>query len=187
MYNVENLETECNKIGIDVNKKFTDKTEFNNYMNLIIDKFYDKEKHEKMLCELKKYFLNVFTDGACAFDIGYSARPELYLSKLCCKPIDTYFVNISNEEALKHAKIGGFKLNSYFDYRPAITGVVRESLMSTSDPSCIGYDINEQGDVIPVFEEENHNYQNRFIFDAMQILKNSTIKGITFLYHMKCI
>lgn len=168
LYNVENLETECNKIGIDVNKKFTDKTEFNNYMNLIIDKFYDKEKHEKMLCELKKYFLNVFTDGACAFDIGYSAKPELYLSKLCCKPIDTYFVNISNEEALKHAKIGGFKLNSYFDYRPAITGVVRESLMSTSDPSCIGYDINEQGDVIPVFEEENHNYQNRFIFDAMQ-------------------
>lgn len=168
LFNLENLEVECNKAGIDLNKEFENKNEFNVYMNLIIDKFYDKTKHIQMLENLKIYFLNVFTESTCAFDIGYSAKPEMYLSKLCQKSIDTYFVNISNEEALKHAEIGGFKLNTYFDYRPAITGVVRESLMSTSDPSCIGYDFDEQGNVIPVFEEESHNYQNRFIFDAIQ-------------------
>lgn len=175
LFNLENLEEECSKVGIDVNKKFENENEFNIYMNLIIDKFYDKKKHTKILENLETYFSDIFSGNSCAFDVGYSAKPEMYLSKLCKKPIDTYFVNISNEEALKHAKIGGFKLYTYFDYRPAITGVVRESLMSISDPSCIGYDFGENNQVIPIFEEESKNYQNRFIFDAMQ---NKAIKFI---------
>ena len=92
----------------------------------------------------------------------------MYLSKLCEKTINTYFINISNDEAYEHSKIGDFELKTYFDYRPAITGVVRESLMSTSDPSCIGYDIAENGDVTPIFEENKADYLQRFVFDAMQ-------------------
>ena len=168
LFNLENLEAECNKAKIDINKKFENKTEFNRYMNLIIDKFYDKDKHLEITKKLEIYFSKIFEGKACAFDIGYSAKPEMYLSKLCKKEIDTYFVNISNEEAYEHSKIGGFKLYSYFDYRPTITGVVRESLMSTSDPSCIGYEFDEKGNVVPVFEEEKYDYQNRFIFDSMQ-------------------
>lgn len=168
LFNLENLEAECNKTKIDINKKFENKTEFNRYMNLIVAKFYDKNKHSEITKKLEVYFSKMFEGKACAFDIGYSAKPEMYLSKLCKKKIDTYFVNISNEEAYEHSKIGGFKLYSYFDYRPTITGVVRESLMSTSDPSCIGYEFDEKGNVIPVFEEETYDYQNRFIFDSMQ-------------------
>ena len=176
VYDLENLEEECQKIGIDVNQKFEIKSEFNCYMNLIINKFYDKKKHEEMLEKLKSYFSHIFSGKACAFDIGYSAKPEMYLSKLCGKPIDAYFVNISNEEALEHAKIGGMQLHTYFDYRPAITGVVREILISTSDPSCIGYELGEDNQVIPIFEGESAKEQERFILDAMQ---NKAIEFIT--------
>ena len=168
IYNTENLEKECNKIGIDINKKFENKSEFNVYMNLIIEKFYDKNKHEQLVKKLEQYFSNFFTDGACAFDIGYSAKAEMYLSKLCQKPIDTYFINISNEEAYEHMKLGNFKLHTFFDYRPAITGVVREYLMSTSDPSCIKYEIDENENIRPVFEKIENDYAKRFIFDVMQ-------------------
>ena len=133
--NTDKIAEECQNEGIDVNKKFESKSEFNNYMNLIIEKFYDENKHKIMMKNLKKYFLETFEKKSCAFDIGYSAKPELYLSKICEKPIDTYFINISNEEALKNAEIGEFKLKTYFDYRPTITGVVRESLLSTADAS----------------------------------------------------
>ena len=126
-----------------------------------------------------KYFLNAFDKKSCAFDIGYSAKPELYLSEICDKPIDTYFINISNEEALKNAKIGKFRLKTYFDYRPTITGVVRESLMSTADASCIGYDFDSSGNVIPIFDEKEENYQKRFIFDAMQKKAMEFIEDIT--------
>lgn len=176
IYHLEDLEEECKKNGIDANQKFETKSEFNRYMNLIINKFYDKKKHEEMLEKLKSYFSHIFSGKACAFDIGYSAKPEMYLSKLCGKPIDAYFVNISNEEALEHAKIGGMQLHTYFDYRPAITGVVREILISTSDPSCIGYELGEDNQVIPVFEDEKEKEQERLILDAMQ---NKAIQFIT--------
>ena len=168
IYNTENLEKECNKIGIDINKKFENKSEFNVYMNLIIEKFYDKNKHEQLVKKLKQYFSTFFTDGACAFDIGYSAKAQMYLSKLCQKPIDTYFINISNEEAYEHMKLGNFKLHTFFDYRPAITGVVREYLMSTSATSCIGYEIDSNENIRPVFEKIENDYAKRFIFDVMQ-------------------
>ncbi len=182
LFNLENLEAECNKAKIDINKKFKNKTEFNKYMNLIIDKFYDKNKHSEITKKLEEYFSKIFEGKACAFDIGYSAKPEMYLSKLCKKKIDTYFVNISNEEAYEHSKIGGFKLYSYFDYRPTITGVVRESLMSTSDSSCIDYKFDENGNVIPVFEEKTYDYQNRFIFDSMQEKALEFIKDLVNIF-----
>ncbi len=176
VYHLENLEEECQKIGMDVNQKFETKSDFNRYINLIIDKFYDENKHKEILEKLKGYFSNIFSGNSCAFDIGYSAKPEMYLSKLCGKPIDAYFVNISNEEAFEHAKIGGMQLHTYFDYRPAITGVVREILISTSDPSCIGYELGENSQVIPVFEDEKEKEQERLILDAMQ---NKAIQFIT--------
>ena len=176
VYHLENLEEECQKIGMDVNQKFETKSDFNRYINLIIDKFYDENKHKEILEKLKGYFSNIFSGNSCAFDIGYSAKPEMYLSKLCGKPIDAYFVNISNEEAFEHAKIGGMQLHTYFDYRPAITGVVREILISTSDPSCIGYELGENNQVIPVFEDKKEKEQERLILDAMQ---NKAIQFIT--------
>ena len=180
--NTDKIAEECQNEGIDVNKKFESKSEFNNYMNLIIEKFYDENKHKIMMKNLKKYFLETFEKKSCAFDIGYSAKPELYLSKICEKPIDTYFINISNEEALKNAEIGEFKLKTYFDYRPTITGVVRESLMSTADASCIRYDFDQEGNVIPVFEEQEENYQKRFIFDAMQKKAMEFIEDVTNIF-----
>ena len=166
--NLPELENECKKNGIEYNKKFEDKEEFYNYIDLILKKFYDEKKHETILNKLKQYFSDIFNGNSAVFDIGYSAKPEMYLSKLCEKTINTYFINISNDEAYEHSKIGDFELKTYFDYRPAITGVVRESLMSTSDPSCIGYDIAENGDVTPIFEENKADYLQRFVFDAMQ-------------------
>lgn len=178
LFNLDNLENECDKIGINVNENFKTKNEFNIYMNLIIEKFYNQKEHLRIVNALKEYFVDVFSGNACAFDIGYSAKPEMYLSKLCDKPIDTYFINISNDESYKHARIGNFKLNTYFDYRPAITGVVREILMSTADPSCIGYEINQDNQVKPIFEEENQDYQHRFVLDAMQNEAISFIKDL---------
>lgn len=168
LVNLENIEVECKKIGIDTEKKFESISEFFVYINLIIEKFYNKNKHNETINYLRRYFNNVFDKKTCIFDIGYSAKTEMYLSILCKKKIDTFFINISNQEALEHSKLGDFNLGTYFEYRPSITGVVRESLMSISDPSCIGYDIDNNGDVTPIFEKIENNYQKRFVFDVMQ-------------------
>ena len=182
VFNLDNLENECNKRGININENFKNKNEFNIYMNLIIEKFYNENEHLRIVKALKEYFLGVFSGNACAFDIGYSAKPEMYLSKLCDKSIDTYFINISNDESYKHAQIGNFKLNTYFDYRPAITGVVREIFMSTADPSCIGYEVNEESQVKPIFEDKNQDYQHRFVIDTMQNGAMNFIKDLVNIF-----
>lgn len=178
LINTENLEKECESNNIDINKKFKSQNEFNNYINMILDKFYDKEKHTNDVNALKKYFSKIFSGNSCTFDIGYSAKPEMYLSKLCERPINTYFINISNEEALKHSQIGKFDLNVYFNYKPTITGVIRESLMSISDPSCIAYKIESNEEVTPIFDQNTKMYQERFIFDTMQRNAIEFIKDI---------
>ena len=40
--------------------------------------------------------------------------------------------------------------------------------MSTSDPSCIGYKIDNNENIKPVFEIIENDYSKRFIFDVMQ-------------------
>lgn len=162
------LEEECSKVGIDANKKFETQSEYNLFIKLIIDKFYDKEKHEKILKALKQYFTEIFKGNSCIFDIGYSAKPEMYLSKLINKPIDTYFINVNGGDAFDHARLGGFKLTNYLDYRPSIIGVVRELFMSTPAPSCISYNVDEDYNVSPAFEDRKVSYKERFVIDAMQ-------------------
>ena len=51
--------------------------------------------------------------------------------------------------------------------------------MSTADASCIGYDFDSSGNVIPIFDEKEENYQKRFIFDAMQKKAMEFIEDIT--------
>lgn len=127
-----------------------------------------KKKHEKILKALKQYFTEIFKGNSCIFDIGYSAKPEMYLSKLINKPIDTYFINVNGGDAFDHARLGGFKLTNYLDYRPSIIGVVRELFMSTPAPSCISYNVDEDYNVSPAFEDRKVSYKERFVIDAMQ-------------------
>ena len=155
------------KNGIDVENKIKTRVNFNKFIKVVIDNFYDEEKHLRNLAQLKKYFDRYYEENSATFDIGYSARPELFLSNLCQKPIDTFFLNINHEEALKHADMANFKIKTFFDGKPSVTGFAYETMLSALDPSCIGYDI--KGDKVePIFEEYNKNYQEEFITGVMQ-------------------
>ena len=56
------------------------------------------------LSKLKTYFDKFYENKSATFDVGYSARPELFLSNLCKKPIDTFFLNV-NRYIIKFIKI----------------------------------------------------------------------------------
>ena len=161
------LDMLCKDNNILIDREFKDINEFNRYITLIIGKLYNKKKHQEKLKVIKEYFNDIYSGKSCTFDVGYSARPELFISDLCKKKIDTYFVNINEEVAYKHANIGGFDLNTFFDYKPAITGTIREMLISKSAPSCIGYDCNNNS-IKPIFEDYSQSYQENFILDKIQ-------------------
>lgn len=155
------------KNNIDGDKKLKNIMNFNKFIKVVIDNLYDEPKHMENLKKLKIYFEKYFEEKSATFDVGYSARPELFLSTLCNKPIDTYFLNINEDEAYKHSDMGGFKIETFFSGKPSVTGTIYESVTSALAPSCIGYDVKENG-VKPIFEKYKKTYQEEFIISIMQ-------------------
>ena len=154
-----------NKIKMDEDFKIIEN--FDKFINLVIENLYDKEKQERNLQKYREYFKGIFGEHSATFDIGYSARPEMFLSNLLKTPIDTYFCNINHSEAQRHAQIGGFKLKTFFDAKPTTTGHAYEMMLSALAPSCIGYDLS--GDkVTPIFEKYENIYTVEFAMTTMQ-------------------
>lgn len=162
-----NAEAILQENGFEMDKKLDNVMTFHQFIKVVIDHLYDEPKHMKNLEKLKQYFEGFYEGKSATFDVGYSARPELFLSNLCQKPIDTFFLNINQDEAYRHADMGQFKLKTFFDGKPSATGFAYESMVSALAPSCIGYRITEKG-VEPVFETYDKTYQEEFIIGVMQ-------------------
>lgn len=163
----EKLEKLCKEQNISYTKKFQNNEEFNRYIKILVDNFYDEARHKEKREKLKEYFNKIMGDKPATFDVGYSGRPEFYLTHLCGKSIDTLFLNINRDDALEYSKVGNFKLKTYFDAKPTATGNAYELLFSKLAPSCIGYNITEKG-VEPVFEKYENSYQVEQMVGIMQ-------------------
>ena len=100
---------------------------------------------------------------------------------MCQKPIDTFFLNINQDEAFKHANMANFKLKTFFSGKPSATGFAYESMLSALAPSCIGYDIKTL-DVKPIFEEYSKTYQEEFIISIMQNAAIEFVQDITNIF-----
>lgn len=153
--------------NIKMDKRFKNIVEFNKFMSVVDRDLFDEEKNNNTLEKIKMYFYEFFKGKSCTFDVGYSARPEMYISKLLNIKLDTYFININHEEAYEHARIGGFELNTFFDYKPTFTGNVRELVLSNTMPSCIGYN-TESEKAFPIFEESIYEYKEIYTINSMQ-------------------
>lgn len=175
------LEKICKKENIDLNEKFTSEAKLYKFISILASNFFNIENHTKKLKALEKYFNNFFTKKSCVFDIGYSARPELFLSELCKKGIDTYFININHEEAIKHASLGNFQLHTFYDYKPKFTGLLREILFSKCAPSCIEYKVDGMK-VTEVFEDYSQTYQEKFLINTIQNAALDFIKDMISIF-----
>lgn len=174
----DKLIEECRKNNIKYNEKFGSIKELNIFLGLV-SCFYDKDKHLQNRIKLKKYFDDILGNRTAVFDVGYSGRPEYYLSNFCNKKIDTYFLNINTDECLKYSKLGNYDLKTFFSFKPVLTGNAYELLLSKNAPSCVSYDFSSC-DVKPVFGEFDNNYILRCTTEIMQ---NAAIEFTSDMYN----
>ena len=177
----KNVEAILKEHNINADEKLETINNFNKFIKVVIDNFYDEEKHLKNLSILRNYFKEMYKNHSANFDIGYSGRPELFLSNLCEEPIDTFFLNINMDEALRHADMGKFKLKTFFGGKPSATGFAYEAMLSALDPSCVGYNISDNN-VEPIFEKYDKTYQEEFIIGIMQNAAVEFVKDITDIF-----
>lgn len=171
------LEKLCKKENININDKFSDLESFNLFIKLLVNNFYNEKTHLKNREKLKKYFDKLLGERASVFDVGYSGRPEFYLSELLGRNIDTFFLNINKDEALEYSNLGNFKLHTFFPAKPTATGNAYELIISKLSPSCIGYDLSSD-EVKPIFEEYKKSYQEERIIEIMQSASLEFIKDM---------
>ena len=175
------IEEILKKNNIEIDKKLKDIMSFNIFIKVVVGNLYDEQKHMNNLSKLKTYFDKFYENKSATFDVGYSARPELFLSNLCKKPIDTFFLNVNKDEAFRHSDMASFKLKTFFSGKPSATGFAYESMVSALAPSCIGYNINGN-EVKPIFEKYDKTYQEEFIISIMQNAAIEFIQDITKIF-----
>lgn len=179
--NEKEFEKICKDNKIKMDDDFEIIENFDKFINLVIEHLYDKEKQQRNLAKYKNYFKSIYGNHSATFDIGYSARPEMFLSNLLETPIDTYFCNINHSEAQRHAQIGGFKLKTFFDAKPTTTGHAYEMLLSALAPSCIGYDVTGE-EVKPIFEKYENTYTVEFAIKTMQDAAEDFVEDVVEIF-----
>lgn len=155
---------------------------FIKFMNSILN-HYDQDKIDKYRNMMKDYFSNIFKKGDLVFDIGYSGRAQIILSKLLGYPISAKYIHSINGNNVNSLVKLNIDIDTYYQYTPNVIGGIREYVLSELAPSCIGYQKTEDGFVRPIFENKPISYCTKFVINRIQ---QSALGFIdTFVKHFK--
>ena len=84
------------------------------------------------------------------------------------KKIETYFIHCNNDTGYKNSKYGNFKINTFYPFKPTFTGTLREYLLSSSAPSCLGYIKNGNDINIEFNSNQEYTYFNKKMLEEIQ-------------------
>ena len=122
--------------------------------------------HEYQI-KLTNYYKQFIKPGDFIFDIGYSGRPEEALSVLLGFPVGSMYIHTNNDVANKRQKMCNIKSFNFYEYKPNITGILREHLFMELGPSVIGF--KDDGKKLePLFEEYEFKYDEFLITSIIQ-------------------
>lgn len=159
----------CKLIGVDgkaKSAKFPSKTCFETISSKLAN-LLDFKKINKAREKLTEYFKQQIKEGDMLFDIGYSGRQETALSQMLGFPVDSLYIHSNSQMLNIRENMFGFKTKLFYDYKPKITGVVREHVFMKLAPSTIGYK-EENGKLVPEFEKYKINSDTEIITNTMQ-------------------
>lgn len=163
-----NISDILKKHKINPNKIIKTKEKFNDLISIINYEIYDWNKFNDYKNLAAEYFKKLYIGKTATFDIGYSGQPELIISDLLKKSIDTYFIHSNNDSSFKNSVYANYKLNNFYDFKPTFTGTLREYLISSDSPTCIGYE-KSNDNINPIFESKtNYSYFNKKMLEEIQ-------------------
>lgn len=142
---------------IEMTSLFANENEFLRCLKIYIEDIIDFALLKKYKEKLRDYFSEFIKPGDYIFDIGYSGRPEAALSNILGFPVGSFYIHENSEIAFKRRKKYSALNECFYQYKPKITGVIREHLLMELGPSTVGY-IETEGKLYPLFENYEENY-----------------------------
>lgn len=147
-------------------KHFENRTEYDAAIKALTEcvDFHKINDHKDFL---RAYFSDMIGKNDLMFDIGYSGRGEAALTKLLGYPVNGLYVHNNSQAVSDRERMFGFRTECFYDYKPAITGVIREHVFMKQSPSTIGYE-ERNGSIYPTFEKMKYNAAEMLMTDIMQ-------------------
>ncbi len=163
----KDIEKHLKNNGILYNKAFENEDEYNHFMRYYLENLYDEIKHQEAYNVAKDYYSILNGKKDVTFDLGYSGRIRGAVSELAGEGINVYFIHSDSKKSDIVKRKHNFKIKSFYDFTPNMTGLIREHLLSDPGPSCIGFN-RKEGNVVPKFESEEKDFQDFFVVDLIQ-------------------
>lgn len=154
------------KAKLPYRKVFTQKEEYLKFIDIFLEQIYSEEKYKESYEAAKKYYAQIGKKDI-AFDMGYSGRIQNAISELTGRGVDVLFVHSDNDMAAKMSRLGKFTINNYFDFIPAVSGLLREHMLSDYGAGCIGFRQSANG-VEPLLKNEEKTVQDIMVLDLLQ-------------------
>lgn len=162
----ENDKKKYTEEGIVLDKKLTSKKEYFNFIKALAKISFDEKLCKEKRAELKKHFEKVFPQHSATFDVGYSGRLQSIICDLAGNQVDTFFIH-SNGYASNVQANDKFIIHSFYDFTPSISSIVREFIISNPEPSCIGYNL-DNNKLTPIFEDKQFSYEETYAIKEFQ-------------------
>lgn len=132
-----------------------------------LEKMVDFSKLQAYRNKLGEHFKKIFAPGDLIFDIGYSGRVEAALCGLIGYPVNSLYVHTNGDISRGREQLFGFNTETFYQFKPSITGVVREHVFMKLAPSVIGYE-EKDGEMHPIFEEYRYDFATDWMTRTMQ-------------------
>jgi len=163
--NAEDIKQLLRKAEIPEDGKFSSKLEYQMFMRFYLDNLYDKDKHDYERDLLKKYYEYV-EESDIVFDMGYSGSIQNAFVKAAGKPVDVLYVHNDAVKSMQLSRKGNFRIKTFYDFSPAVTGALREHILSDPNPACVG--LKQEGErVLPVFDSPEKPYTDSFVINRL--------------------
>ncbi|MCR5597989.1 MAG: hypothetical protein K6G19_07440 [Lachnospiraceae bacterium] len=156
------------ELGIKINENFRDRAVAYGFIRLLAEELIDYDMLASVRETVTEYLKSVFREGDCIFDLGYSGRTEAALKECLGFPVDSYYVHRFKELSYEREDMGGFEINSFYDYQPVVSFYVREQLFSKIDRRFDGVERDDDGGLRLVFSEDGCPFEAGWVTGMLQ-------------------
>lgn len=161
-------------------RKFEGLVEFERCIRAFIEEIVDISRINEYKETLRTYFSQFVKPGDYIFDIGYSGRAESALSNILGYPIGSLYIHVNSDIAAKRQAKYQCAAESFYSFKPRITGGIREHLLMELGPTTIGYEeINNV--IVPKLDKYKLNYENDLV---TQIVQQAAIEFVKDFYRI---
>lgn len=164
------------------NNSFETLDAYMRFGKVFFEYFYSFEKSIKYRDAFEKVIAERFMGVTATFDVGYSARIESTLARNYGYNITAHYIHTNNDRAFGRVGKSKIGLKTFYNAKPFVTGIMREHMISELGPSCIRYDWDDSGDLVPVFEEYSVNFQTKYVTETIQGAALDFIKDIVGIF-----